>query len=440
MMKRNLSEFSIPFFLMFLVFFSSQIQGQSNLAYGPRAKSMAGAGTAIVENSIWGNANPGGQVFLGQKLGIGLEIATPKASYMVAGEPTEFEQSLSSMWPLGLEIGQVDAENKVLVIPQIGFNLSLNDNNSIGISIYGNGNKGREYATKTYYSPVISDFGSSEGFINPMGTITSPTFFKLNQYFAALSYSRKLGEKLGIGVSLVGAWQSFSASGLEAFGSLHYSEFPHNLTNNETANSFGVGGKLGVQWNASEKFQAGVTFRTKLYMTKMNEYKGLISESGKLDIPSEWSVGLVYHPFDRFLMALDVNRICHSGVPAWGLAMRQNGAITLGGENGGGFGRLDQMNYKFGIQYSIPKWQFRAGYQYSDMTIVGTEFLMNIMMPDVITDHVSFGFTRDLGEQSISLAIVKGMKKTYTGINIMDNAQLIDLSAENLLFEIAVEF
>ncbi|NPD84081.1 hypothetical protein HNS38_04885 [Lentimicrobium sp. L6] len=440
MTTKNLSKFSIPFFLVALLLFVSQIQAQSNLAYGPRAKSMAGAGTAIVENSIWGNSNPGGQVFLGQKLGIGIEIAMPKASYFVAGEPTEFEQTQSSIWPLGIKTGGVDSENKVLVIPQIGFNMSLDDNNSIGISIYGNGNKGKEYAAKTYYSPVIADFGSSEGFINPMGTVSYPTFMKLNQYFAALSYSRKFGDKLGIGISLVGAWQSFSAGGLEAFGSLHYSEFPNELTNNETANSFGVGGKLGVQWNVSKKFQAGVAFRTKLYMTTMDEYKGLISESGKLDIPSEWSIGLVYHPFDRFLMALDMNRICHSGVPAWGLAMKQKGAVSLGGENGGGFGRTDQMTYKFGIQYSIPKWQFRVGYQYSDLTLIASEFLLNMMMPDVITDHVSFGFSRDIGEQNISFAIVKGFKKTATGFNVMDNAQFMDLTAQNLLFEVAVEF
>lgn len=437
---QNLSKFSITLFLVTLLLFVSQVQAQSNLAYGPRAKSMAGAGTAIVENSIWGNANPGGQVFLGQKLGIGIEVSMPKASYFVAGEPTEFEQSESGMWPLGITTGAIDAENKTLVIPQIGFNMSLDDRNSIGISIYGNANRGKEYATKTYYSPVIADFGSSEGFINPMGTVTSPTFMKLNQYFAALTYSRKFGDRLGIGLSVVGAWQSFSTGGLEAFGSLNYSEFPNELTNNETSNSFGVGGKLGIQWNVSEKFQAAVAFRTKLYMTAMDEYKGLISESGKLDIPSEWSIGLVYHPFDRFLMALDVNRICHSGVPAWGLAMKQNASISLGGENGGGFGRMDQMNYKFGVQYSIPKWQFRAGYQYSDLTLVASEFLLNMMMPEVITDHVSFGFTRDIGEQNISFAIIKGFKNTATGYNVMDNAQFMDLTAENLLFELAVEF
>ena len=73
-------------------------------------------------------------------------------------------------------------------------------------------------------------------------------------------------------------------------------------------------------------------------------------------------------------------------------------------------------------------------------TIVASEFLLNMMMPDVIQEHVSFGFTRDIGEQNISFAIIKGFKKTVTGFNVMDNAQFMDLTAENLLFEVAVEF
>lgn len=435
-----LSKHLFLFSIFLLMLFGSDILAQSNLSYGPRSKSMAGAGTALIENSIWGNMNPGGQVFLGQKFVMGLEVLMPKASYTVIGEPSEIGTTHSSLWPLGIEEGKVEAESQVNFIPQVGLNLSIDEDNSIGICIYGNTNRGQQYEKKTYYSPVIAGWGSSEELINPMGVVSSPSFLKLNQYFAAFTYSRKLGDKLGLGISWVGAWQSFSVGGLEAFGSLHYSDFPQELTNNETANSFGFGGKLGVQWNISEKFQAGASFRTRLYMSKMVAYQGFISESGKLDVPSEWSIGVLYHPFERFLMVLDANRICYSGVPAWGLAMKQNGSITLGGENGGGFGRMDQMNYKFGIQYKLPKWQFRAGYQHSDVTIVAPEYLLNILMPEVVSDYISFGLTREIGAQKMTFAIVKGLKNTYTGFNVMDDAQFIDLSAESLIFELAVEF
>lgn len=440
-MKKNpLKQRYIIISIAFLLSSFQMSMGQSSLGYGPRSKSMAGAGVALVENSIWANTNPGGQVFLGQKIGLGIEANMPSSSYQIIGEPTQFEPSMSSMWPLGLEEGKVHANQKVLIVPQISFNTKINKENSIGVSIYANPNKGRSYEGKSYYSQVIADFGSGEGFVNPMGTVTAPTFLDFNQYFAAISYSRKIGDKLGIGISVVGAWQSLNVGGLEAFGSLHYSSFPQELTTNGPSNAFGIGGKLGVQWNISEKLQAGLAFRTKIYMSSFEAYKGFISESGKLDTPSEWSVGLVYKPFERFLMVLDANRICYSGVPAWGLAMKQNGNVMLGGENGGGFGRKDQMNYKFGVQYRIPKWQFRAGYQYSDVTLVAPEFLLNMLMPDATSDYVSFGFSREIGKQWLSFAVVRGFKNSLLGFNGLDSQQDIELTAESWIFEIAVEF
>ena len=435
-----MKHLSFSAILMCLILFPSLLMAQSSLNYGPRAKSLAGAGTANIENSIWGNGNPGGQVFLGQKIGVGVELSMPKASYQLIGDPTQFEPSMSAMWPLGLEPGLVEASSQTIVVPQIAINMAIDDDNSLGFSIYGNANKGKQYETKTYYSQVIADFGSSEGFINPMGTVTSPTFLKLNQYFGAISYSRKINNKIGIGVSAIAAWQSLNIGGLESFGSLNYSASPNELTSNGAANSFGFGGKLGVQWNISEKFQAAVVFRSKLYMSAFESYKGFISESGKMDLPSEWSIGLLYQPFNRFSMVLDVNRICYSGVPSLGLAMVQNGSVELGGENGGGFGRKDQMNYKFGVQYQIPKWQFRAGYQHSDGILVRSEGLLNILMPDVIEDYVSFGLSRDIGKQAISFAVVKGFNNAFMGVNGLDSQQFIELKAESWMFEIAVEF
>lgn len=440
MKKNTFLQISKKIAIIIGIFLIPAVHAQSSLGYGPRAKSMAGAGTAMIESSIWGNSNPGAQVFLGQNLGIGIELQMPQSQYLIIGEPTVFEPGLSSLWPLGLEPGQVEGKKKILIIPQVAFNTKIDENNTIGVSIYANPPKGNEYETKTYYSRVIADFGSGEGFINPMGTVTSPTFFRFNQYFASISYSRKINDKLGIGLSAVGGWQSLNIGGLEAFGSLHYSEFPQELSTNGSANAYGIGGKIGLQWNISEKIQAGVAFRSKIYMSRFEAYKGFISESGKLDTPSEWSLGLVYKPFERFLMALDVNRICYSGVPAWGLAMKQEGTVSLGGENGGGFGRKDQMNYKFGVQYRIPKWQFRAGYQHSDVVLVAPEFLLNLLMPDVISDYISLGFSREIAKQWVSLAVVKGLKNTLTGLNGLDSQQYIELSAESWLIEIAVEF
>jgi long-chain fatty acid transport protein len=437
---KNLSFLIKTLVILVFALFVNHVIAQSPVGYGPRAKSMAGAGTANIENSLWGNLNPGGLVFLGQKIGLGIEIYIPNASYEVIGDPTEFEQNLSSQWPLGLQPGLVEADKQTNIAPQIGINIAINDKSAIGISIFGDNKRSYSYDTHTYYSPVIAGFGSQEGFVNPMGTVTSPTFMKLSQYFAAISYSRKFGEKIGIGLSVVGAWQSLNIGGLEAFGSLNYSTFPNEVSNNDVANSFGAGAKLGLQWNISEQFRLGLAYRTKMFMSTFESYKGIISESGKLDVPSEWNIGIVYHPFEKFLMAFDVNRYCYSQVPAWGLAMRQEGSISLGGDNGGGFGRKDQMSYKLGVQYNIPKWQFRAGYMHTDQPVVDNEVALNLLMPDITTDYASFGLSRSFGKQIINLTVMRGFENSLMGINALDSSQNIELKTGSWLVEIAVEF
>jgi len=437
---KNLSKEIHLIVLLITSIFLLNVNAQNTVGYGPRAKSMAGAGIALTDHSLWGNLNPGGLVFLGQKYGISLESTMSNASYQVYGEPTSFEQSEDTPWPLGLHPGLVNAEKKTSFMPQIGINLPINEKNTISLNIYGNSSRGFSYEERTYHSSVIESFGSSEGFINPMGTVTSPTFLSLDQYFIALSYSRKLGDKWGIGISAIGAWQSLNVAGLEAFGSLGYSSKADKLTNNESANSFGAGAKIGVQWMLSEKVQMAFAFQSKAFMSTLDSYEGLIAENGKLNIPGEINWGIVYHPFERFLMALDIHRYCYSQVPAWGLAMKQVNQVQLGGENAGGFGRKDQMSYKLGIQYKIPHWQFRAGYAHTDHSLVGSEVLLNLLMPDITSDFVSIGFSRKLGKQTLNIALVKGLENSFTGINILDTAQSIELNTDLWMLELAIEF
>lgn len=439
-MKNPLKQRYIIFIIILLISSFQMSMAQSSLGHGPISKSMAGAGIAMKDNALLGNMNPGGQVFLGTKTSIGIDLFIPKSSYLVMGEPSSFDAGLSSQWPLGLKPGRVEAGSKNILFGQLAFNIKFKENNSFGIILYGNPKRGKGYETKTYYSELIAGFGSAAGFINPMGVVTEPTFMEFGQAFLAFTYSRKISEKLGLGISLIGGTQSLSLGGLEAFASLQYSVHPQEVSTNGVENAYGIGAKLGIQWNVFEKLQAGFTFQSKIYMSPYDSYKGFISESGKLDVPSEWSLGLVYLPLERLLLAIDVQRVCYSGVPSWALAMKQNGTVSLGGERGGGFGRKDQMNYKFGLQYRIPKWQFRAGYQHRDVALVAPDFLLNMLLPDVISDYASLGFSREIGKQWLSFAMVRGFKNSLLGFNGLDSQQDIELTAESWMFEIAVVF
>ena len=438
-MKTHLVSARLCIFLLLIAIIPSNY-AQNSMGFDAKSIGMGGAVTAMPEYSIYGNNNPGGQVFLGNKFSLGVELAAPKSSYSVIGSPSTFESSRETLWPLGLEEGSFQSNSKINFIPNISLNLRIDEINSLGISIYGNGNQGASFDNKVYFSPVISDFGSSEGFINPMGTITTPSFIKFSQYFAAITYSHKFGENLGIGLSAVGAWQSIDVGGLEAFGTLNYSVYPQKVSTNSTDNAFGIGGKLGVQWNVTKQLMLGVTFRSKLYMTDFSAYKGFINNNGNMDIPSEWSIGAAYQPTDRILVTADVNRYCFSGVDAWGKSFNAQEMYELGGENGGGFGRKDLMSYKLGLQYKIPKWQFRAGYQYRNQVLQNNELLLNILMPQVVQHYIALGLSRQLGKQTINFAVVKGLKNSMEGSNALDNAQQLEITAETLSIAVSVDF
>jgi|GEM_PF-3773431 long-chain fatty acid transport protein len=436
------SFFTHSRYLLFFFVLGISILGhaQNSLGFDAKTKGFAGAGIAITENSIHANSNPGGQVFVGNKFSLGIELLAPKALYSIKGSPSVFTAETSQPWKLGLEPGSYQSEHKYSIVPHVSLNLKIDNNNSIGLSIYGNGNQGTQYSNKVYFSPVINSFGSSEGFVNPMGIITTPSYIKLLQYFGALSYSHKFGQKLGIGISVVGVWQSIDVGGLESFGSLYYTSYPDKISTNSTDNAFGVGGKLGIQWEATSVLSIGVTFRSKIYTTRFTAYEGLINQNGKMDIPSEWSIGVAWKPTNRILILADVNRYCFSGVKSWGTKFYTDDSYELGGENGGGFGRKDRMSYKAGIRYKIPLWQFRAGYQYSSSVLNESDLLLNILMPEVIQHYASVGISRQLGKQTINIAVVKGFKNSIQGINSLDNNQNIEISAESLSIAVSVDF
>ena len=98
------------------------------------------------------------------------------------------------------------------------------------------------------------------------------------------------------------------------------------------------------------------------------------------------------------------------------------------------------MSFKLGVQYKIPIWQFRAGYAHTDQPLVSSEVLLNLLIPDITTNFVSLGASRKLGKQTINFAIVRGLKNSFTGINILDQGQAIELQTDSWIMELAIEF
>ena len=122
---------------------------------------------------------------------LALSFFNPERKYTVEGNPSGFPGTF------GLAPGEVKSSRRWFLIPSIGANWQLDDKNSLGISLFGQG--GMDTA---YHAPT---FGSS------------PTGVDLMQLFLSPTYARKIAPNHAIGISAIIAYQRFEAKGLKEF-------------------------------------------------------------------------------------------------------------------------------------------------------------------------------------------------------------------------------
>ena len=412
------------FALMTLVSFvtsASATNGYFAHGYSVKNKALAGAGTALPLDSLAASNNPAGMVFVGNRIDVGVSFFNPNREYTVTGSPSGFPGTLP------LTQGTVESDSEWFVIPSLGANWMLNEDNSVGVSIYGNGGMNTDYDTATY----------------PGGS--SPTGVDLSQLFVVPSYALKVHPMHSLGIGVIGAYQSFEAQGLEGFSM--FSQDPDKLTNNGHDNSYGYGARIGYLGEVLPGLFFGASYQTKIYMSEYDDYAGLFAEDGDFDIPANWSAGLAYHLTEPALIfAFDVQQIFYSDVDSIGndftpfnacssaLLMGATASATpdcLGGDEGVGFGWDDMTIYKFGIQWeSSPEWTWRAGYSYGEQPIPDSEVLFNIIAPGVIEEHVTAGFSKTIGNsQELNFALMYAIENEVSGSNPLEapGAQTIEL-------------
>ncbi|WP_430816789.1 OmpP1/FadL family transporter [Carboxylicivirga sp. RSCT41] len=403
----------IPSFMM-------ATDGYFGVGYGAQNKGLAGAGIAWYKYSLM-NGNPAGKVFLGKQYQVGVGFFNPNRQYTVTGNP--------SMMPgtMGLMPGTVESDSKWFVMPSIAANWMLNEKSSLSASLFGNGGMNTDYPTMTF-----GDMSSST------------TGVDLAQMFLDLTYSRKLGEKHSIGVSVIGTFQYFEATGLSAFGP--FSSNPEKLTANGHDNSFGIGFKVGYLGQLTDALSLGASYQPKIKMSEFDEYAGLFAEQGGFDIPSNLTVGVAYQFTDKLTAMFDFKRINYSEVASIGNpidpmalppAFLNPGGdpnnpgdytpnpnhVPLGADNGSGFGWNDINVYKLGLEYDTQNsWIFRGGFSHNDQPIPETEVMFNILAPGVIENHITLGCSKAFGEsgKAIHVAMVYALPASVKGYNPFD--------------------
>ena len=412
--------------------------GYFSHGYGMKAKGMAGAATATASDTFGGANNPASMVWVGDRLDVGVDWFKPirSSERTGAGDPT-----LN---------GSVSSDSNGFAIPEFGYNKMLNQNMSLGITVYGNGGMNTDYAGGqlpyggTCANPSLP--GTPTGGFNP-GTGTDPATSTYNllcgngrlgvdlmQLMIAPTVAYKVNETNSIGISPLLGYQKFKADGLEAFSG--FSTDASSLTGKGYDSATGLGVRVGWQGKVSDTVTLGAAYSSKMKYGKFDKYKGLFAEEGGFDTPANWNVGIAIKAMPKMTVAIDYQKIDYSGVNSVGnpsttacdgvaAAPCVGGGVpgSLGGTDGRGFGWGDVRIVKLGVEHEYSDvLTLRAGYSKNNNPISSSDVTFNIIAPGVITTHYTLGFTYATAKDAeITMAYMHAKEDSVTGSSLFNS-------------------
>ena len=367
--------------------------------YGFRSIGMGGVGIAYGRDSLSVAANPANAVNSGMRGDMGVSIFSAERHAAVGTDAGQVSPFLFN--------GSVESDNKLFIMPEMGFTMPLTEQLFLGMAVVPNGGGNSTYR---------------ENFFSYQSTPTATQYPRrdrklgvdLMQLVAPISLAYKVNEDHALGASLLLGVQRFRAYGLDAFlqfdntvlGNTLLSD-PNNLNNQGFDYSYGAGVRVGWLGDfMNDKLTVGLTYASKTYMTKFDKYRGLFAEQGDMDIPENYGIGIAIRPAKGWTIAADITRVNYSdvaaignrgpetGVGTAGLQSSSDTIYSLGNDLGMGFGWKNQTVYKIGVNYGLnERWQVRAGYNYGKSPIPDDQLTFNTLAPATTEKHYSVGFT-----------------------------------------------
>jgi long-chain fatty acid transport protein len=389
--------------------------GYFSHGYGTISKGMAGAGTALSQDSMAAALNPAGMAFVDNRIDGGLEVFSPKREYTVSGNPGQ-----GDMFPLAP--GTYESSRNGFVIPHLGFNRELSDSTSLGVSVFANGGMNTDYP------------GENGGPFNG-----GSTGVNLEQLSIAPTWSWEFSDNQAIGLSPVITYQRFEAEGVQNFAP--FSSNAEALSNNGTDDAWGYGFQIGWQGRITDTLRGGVSWRSTLKMNEFDRYRGLFAEQGDFDIPEMFNAGIAWSGLENHWVLLDIQHIRYSETDSVGNPLLPNLQTTrLGDDNGAGFGWDDMTIVKFGWQWQqTPSQAWRAGVSYGENPISSEDVLFNILAPGVQEWHFTGGFTHSFSESlDVSGMVFYSPAKEVSGPNPLAANQTIELEMHQLGASVSV--
>lgn len=392
--------------------------------YGARSKALAGASTALPLDGFAAAINPASIAYIGDRLDAEIELFSPRRQYTVDGTPT----LAPGAFPLNS--GTVRSDSEWFPIPAFGWNHRIDNEQAVGLAFYGNGGMNTDYVATP--NPLCPFAGGSGTFC--AGT----TSIDMAQAFLVPSYAHSFNNgRFSFGIAPIFAIQRFKARGLNAFAP--FSSDPAHLSDQGYDYSFGGGVRVGGLVELIPGVRFGASYKSRITMSKFNEYAGLFAEQGGFDIPESFNFGFAWDINKAITTSFDVEHIRYSQVDSVGNSLFPNLMTARLGDNGAaGFGWKDMTIFKLGAEWRPNKrWSVRAGVSYGAQPIPKSEVLFNVLAPGVQEYHLTAGFTRAIGDKDeVSFAFMYSPSNSVKGANPLSPRQNIELEMDQYSFQL----
>jgi long-chain fatty acid transport protein len=383
--------------------------------FGLKAKGMGGAATAMAQDGFAGANNPAASAFAGNRFELGADVFMP-------------DREMSRSGTGGMLDVQVRSDKRAFLVPELGYNRTLSDTLSFGVTAYGNGGMNTTYPG--------GQLNCGQGPANALcgrGTLG----VDLMQLVVAPSVAYKFNERHSVGVAPLLVFQMFKASGLEGFSQM--SVDAGRLSGSGYDTSQGVGVRLGYMGQLSDAVSLGLSYSPKINMSRFKDYAGLFANHGDFDIPANATVGLAIKATPTVTLAADYQRIDYGKVPAIG---NPANAGPLGGSPGGGFGWRNIDVFKLGVQWEMsPKVTLRAGYNRSDNPVTSANITPNLIAPGVMTSHYTLGATYAMSPTSeLTWALMYAPRERVTGPSMLAGTESVSMRQTSIGLQWGMKF
>jgi len=220
----------------------------------------------------------------------------------------------------------------------------------------------------------------------------------LKSFFFTPTASYRITDQLSIGAGFVYATGNVKLNRQVAISSV---QTPEPVTVTMDLSGHGMGFSGGLLYKITPEFSVGASYRSKVQIdasgsaTFAPNYAALALPQGdvstSITLPANGFFGVAYMPTPDIELEADYQYIGWSVYKELKFDFKANGSSSVSPKN-----YEDSYILRFGGQYTMAPWHFRAGYLF-DHSPVKTEFV-EPLLPDASRDGFNIGLGYDLNE------------------------------------------